>query len=127
IKTVKANGVQIFRTDELTAFVLAGSTASEEEKAEARGERMKNILSQKKDKDADNKESRLEKAKKKKEEFKDPLNKILKRNANTATFSNDVRKETDPVVLIFVAVLLAIAAIVLGTRGIMDIRRDRKR
>ena len=127
MNSAKANGMHFFRTEKLSAFVLAGSTASEEEKAEARGKRMRELMAQKKQEQAENKETRLEKDKKKKEEFKDPLNKLLKRNANTATFSNDVRKETDPVVLIFVAVLLAIAAIVLGTRGIMDIRRDRKR
>ena len=127
MNSAKANGMHFFRTEKLSAFVLAGSTASEEEKAESRGKRMRELMAQKKQEQAENKETRLEKDKKKKEEFKDPLNKLLKRNANTATFSNDVRKETDPVVLIFVAVLLAIAAIVLGTRGIMDIRRDRKR
>lgn len=126
IKSAKANGMHFFKTKKLSAFVLAGSTASEEEKAEARGERMRNLLAQKKQEQADNKESRLEKAKKKKEEFKDPLNKILKRNANTATFSNDVRKETNPAILIFAAGLLAVIAVFAAFKGIMDMRRNKR-
>lgn len=126
IKSAKANGMHFFKTKKLSAFVLAGSTASEEEKAEARGERMRNLLAQKKQEQADNKENRLEKAKKKKEEFKDPLNKLLKRNANTATFSNDVRKETEPTMLIFAAGLLAAIAVFAAFKGIMDMRRNKR-
>lgn len=37
VNSVKANGTQIFKTSTLSAFVMAGSTATEEEKAEARG------------------------------------------------------------------------------------------
>ena len=126
MNSAKANGMHFFKAKKLSAFVLAGSTASEEEKAEARGERMRNLLAQKKQEQADNKENRLEKAKKKKEEFKDPLNKLLKRNANTATFSNDVRKETNPTILIFAAGLLAVIAVFAAFKGIMDMRRNKR-
>lgn len=126
MNSAKANGMHFFKTKKLSAFVLAGSTASEEEKAEARGERMRNLLAQKKQELAENKETRLEKDKKKKEEFKDPLNKLLKRNANTATFSNDVRKETNPTILIFAAGLLAAIAVFAAFKGIMDMRRNKR-
>lgn len=125
VKSVSANGTRFFETKHLEAFVLAGSTATEEEKAEKRGERMKALMARKNDQDADDKRNQLEKDKKKKEEFKDPLNKMLKRNANTATFSNDIRKETEPVYLIFVAAALAAAAVVLGVRGLWEKRRKR--
>lgn len=125
VNSAKTNGMHFFKTDKLADFVLAGSTASEEEKAAARSERMRNLLAQKEKEQAENKESRLEKEKKKKEEFKDPLNKILKRNANTATFSNDVRKESNPAILIFVAGLLAAIAIFAAVKGIMDMRRSK--
>lgn len=39
IESTKANGMQFLRTDHLTAFVMAGSTATPEEKAAARKER----------------------------------------------------------------------------------------
>lgn len=123
VNSVKSNGTQIFKRKKLSAFVMAGSTATEAEKAEARGERMAALMAQKNDKDADNKNNRLEKDQKKKEEYKDPLNKLLKRNANTATFSNDVRKETNPIYLVFVAAVLAAAAVALGIRGLRDSRR----
>ena len=126
MNSAKANGMHFFRTEKLSAFVLAGSTASEEEKAEARGKRMRELMAQKKQEQAENKETRLEKDKKKKEEFKDPLNKLLKRNANTATFSNDVRKETDPTILIFAACFLAAIAVFAAFKGIMDMRRNRR-
>ncbi|MCQ4635642.1 hypothetical protein NE619_02785 [Anaerovorax odorimutans] len=123
VNSVKSNGTQIFKRKKLSAFVMAGSTATEAEKAEARGERMAALMAQKNDKDADNKNNRLEKDQKKKEEYKDPINKLLKRNANTATFSNDVRKETNPIYLVFVAAVLAAAAVALGIRGLRDSRR----
>ena len=126
LKSAKANGMHFFKTGKLSAFVLAGSTASEKEKAEARGERMRNLLAQKEKEQAENKESRLEKEKKKKEEFKDPLNKILKRNANMATFSNDVRKESNPTILIFAAGLLAVIGVFAALKGIMDMRRAKR-
>ena len=126
IESARANGMHFFKTDKLSALVLAGSAASEEEKAEARGERMRNLMAQKKQEKADNKENHLEKAKKKKEEFKDPLNKLLKRNANTATFSNDVRKESNPTILIFAAGLLAAIAVFAAFKGIMDMRRNKR-
>ncbi|MCB6993047.1 hypothetical protein LI177_06060 [bacterium 210820-DFI.6.37] len=125
VDSTKANGTQFFKTKKLTAFVLAGSAATEEEKAQARGERMKALMAQKKDKDDDNKTNQLEKDKKKKEEYKDPLNKLLKRSASTATFSGDVRKETDPLYLIAAAVVLAVAAIALGIRGLRESRKKR--
>lgn len=125
VASAKANGTQIFKTKKLSAFVLAGSAATEEEKAAARSERMKALMAQKKDKDDDNKTNQQEKAKKKKEEYKDPLNKMLKRSESNATFSNDVRKETNPLYLIFAAVVLAGAAVALGIRGLWENRRKR--
>ena len=86
---------------------------------------MQAMMAQKKDKDAQNKLNQLEKAKKKKEEYKDPLNKMLKRNMNTATFSNDVEKETSPVYLILAAVLLALIAISTGIRALILQRREK--
>lgn len=127
IQSVKSNGTQIFKRKTLSALVMAGSTATDAEKAEARGQRMRELMAQKQDQDADDKTNQLEKDKKKKEEFKDPLNKILKRNANTATFSNDVRKETDPMYLIAAAAILAAAAVALGIRGILESRRAKAR
>ena len=106
---------------------MAGSTASDAEKAAARGERVRKMMAQKQDKKADDKQTKLAKAKKKKEEFKDPLNKILKRNANTATFSNDVRKKTDPQILILAAIVLAAVALAVGVRAVTEMRRNRKR
>lgn len=81
-------------------------------------------MAQKNDDDSDNKQNQLEEDKKKKEEYKDPLNKLLKRKENTATFSNDVRKETDPIYLIVVAAALAVAAVGLGIRGLIESRRS---
>lgn len=126
VNSAKANGMHFFKTKKMSAFVLAGSSASEEEKAAARSERMRELLAQKEKERAENKESTIEKEKKKKEEFKDPLNKILKRNANMATFSNDVRRETNPAILILAAVLLALVAVAAALKGIMDMRRDRR-
>ncbi len=127
VESVKVNGTQIFKTKKMSAFVMAGSTATEAEKAEARGKRMAAIMAQKKDKDADNKENRLEKDKKKKEVFRDPLNKLLKRQENTAVFSGDVRKETDPSYLIAVAVILAAAAVAMGVRALVQSREKRRK
>ena len=124
--SVMAEGTQILKTDELSALVVAGSAATEEEKAAARSQKMKSIISQTEDEKKDNKETELAKEKKKKEEFKDPLNKLLKRNANTATFSNDVRKETNPTILIFAAGLLAAIAVFAAFKGIMDMRRNKR-
>lgn len=125
VNSVKSNGTQVFKAKKLSAFVMAGSTATEEEKAQARGERMKALMAQKKDKEDDNRMNQLEKDKKKKEEYKDPLNKMLKRSISTATFSNDVRKETNPLYLIFAAIVLAAAAVALGIRGLRDRRSKR--
>lgn len=126
VASVNANGTQIFKTQEVTDFVLAGSTATEEEKAQARGERMQSIMAQKKDQNADNTQNQLEKKKQKKEQAKDPINKILKRNQNTATFSNDVQKETNPIYLLMAAGILAVAGIALGIRGLWDSRKSRE-
>lgn len=124
MESAKANGTQIFKTKTLDAFVMAGSMATEEEKAEARSDKMKAVMAQKKDKDAENKTNQLQEDQKKKEKYKDPLDKVLKRNQNNATFSNDVRRETDPVYLIFAAALLGAAAVVMGLKGLFSGRRD---
>lgn len=124
MNSVKSNGTQIFKTDTLKAFVMAGSTATEAEKAEARGERLAALMAQKNDDDSDNKQNQLQEDKKKKEVFRDPLNRLLKRSENNATFSNDVRKETDPIYLIVVAGVLASAAVAMGLRGLWESRRN---
>lgn len=124
INSVKSNGTQIFKTDTLKAFVMAGSTATEAEKAEARGERLAALMAQKNDDDSDNKQNQLEEDKKKKEVFQDPLNRLLKHSKSNATFSNDVRKETDPIYLIVIAGILAAAAVAMGLRGLWESRRN---
>lgn len=124
MESAKANGTQIFKTQTLDAFVMAGSEATEEEKAQARSDKMKAVMAQKKDKDADNKNNQLKEDQKKKEKYKDPLDKMLKRSANNATFSNDVRRETDPIYLIFAAAVLGAAAIALGIRGMLSGRGE---
>lgn len=124
VETASANGTKIFKTKKLGDFMMAGSTASEADKAKKRGERIRNIMAQKNDKQADNKQNKLMKDKKKKEQFKDPVDKLLKRNAANATFSNDVRRESSPVVLIFVAAAIAATAVMLGIRGVIDRRRN---
>ena len=124
INSIKSNGTQIFKTDTLKAFVMAGSTATEAEKAEARGERLAALMAQKNDDDSDNKQNQLQEDKKKKEVFRDPLNRLLKRSENNATFSNDVRKETDPIYLIVIAGVLAAAAVAMGLRGLWESRRN---
>ncbi len=124
MESAKANGTQIFKTQILDAFVMAGSEATEEEKAQARSDKMKAVMAQKKDKDADNKNNQLKEDKKKKEQYKDPLDKMLKRSANNATFSNDVRRETDPMYLIFAAAVLGAAAVALGIRGLLSGRGE---
>ena len=83
---------------------------------------MQNLMAQRNDDQADNKEEELSKIKRKQEEYKDPLNKLLKRNQNTASFSSDVQQETDPIYLIAVAILLAVAAVGAGARGIWEMR-----
>lgn len=124
MESAKANGTQIFKTQTLEAFVLAGSEATEEEKAQARSDKMKAVMAQKKDKDADNKNNQLKEDKKKKEKYKDPLDKMLKRSANNATFSNDVRRETNPIYLIFAAAILGATAVALGIRGLLSGRGE---
>lgn len=124
IETASANGTKIFKTEKLGDFVMAGSTASEADKAKKRSERMKKLMAQKKDKQADNKQNKLMKDKKKKEQFKDPVDKLLKRSAVNATFSNDVRRESSPSVLIFVAAAIAAIAVMLGIRGLIDRKRN---
>ena len=124
MNSVKSNGTQIFKTDTRKAFVMAGSTATEAEKAEARGERLAALMARKNDDDSDNKQNQLQEDKKKKEVFRDPLNRLLKRSENNATFSNDVRKETDPIYLIVVAGVLASAAVAMGLRGLWESRRN---
>lgn len=124
MECVKANGTQIFKTDTLTAFLMAGSTATEAEKAEARGERLAALMAQKEDSDPDNRQNQLKEEQRKKEIFKDPLDKLLKRNENTAAFSQDVEKEVSPVYLIGIAGLLAAAAIIMGIRGVWEKRRE---
>lgn len=124
INSVKSNGTQIFKTDTLKAFVLAGSTATEEEKAEARGERLAALMAQKNDKDSDNRQNQLEEDKKKKEVFQDPLNRLLKRAENNAVFSGDVQRKTNPIYLIVIAGVLAAAAVAMGLRGLWESRRN---
>lgn len=124
IETASANGTKIFRTEKLGDFVMAGSTATEKDKAKKRADRMKKLMAQKNDRQADNKKNELIKDKKKKEQFKDPVDKLLKRNAANATFSSDVRRESSPVVLIFAVAAIAAAAVILGIRGIIDRRRN---
>lgn len=124
IETASANGTKIFKTKKLGDFVMAGSTASEADKQKKHSDRMKKLMAQKKDKQADNKQNKLMKDKKKKEQFKDPVDKLLKRNAANATFSNDVRRESSPAVLIFVAAAIAAIAVMLGIRGIIDRKRN---
>lgn len=124
IETASANGTKIFKTEKLGDFVMAGSTASEADKAKKRSERMRELMAQKKDKQADNKQNKLMKDKKKKEQFKDPVDKLLKRSAVNATFSNDVKRESSPAVLIFVAAAIAAIAVMLGIRGLIDRKRN---
>lgn len=124
IEAASANGTKIFKTDKLGDFVMAGSTASEADKAKKRSERMRELMAQKKDKQADNKQNKLMKDKKKKEQFKDPVDKLLKRSAVNATFSNDVKRESSPAVLIFVAAAIAAIAVMLGIRGLIDRKRN---
>ena len=71
-----------------------------------------------------NKQNKLMKDKKKKEQFKDPVDKLLKRSAVNATFSNDVKRESSPAVLIFVAAAIAAIAVMLGIRGLIDRKRN---
>ena len=66
----------------------------------------------------------IDKDKKKKEQFKDPVDKLLKRSAVNATFSNDVKRESSPAVLIFVAASIAAIAVMLGIRGLIDRKRN---
>ena len=124
IETASANGTKIFKTEKLGDFVMAGSTASEADKQKTRGERMKKLMAQKNDRQADNKQNKLMKDKKKKEQFKDPVDKLLKRSAVNATFSNDVKRESSPAVLIFVAAAIAAIAVMLGIRGLIDRKRN---
>ena len=124
IETASANGTKIFKTKKLGDFVMAGSTASEADKSKKRSERMKKLMAQKKDKQADNKQNKLMKDKKKKEQFRDPVDKLLKCGAVNATFSNDVKRESSPAVLIFVAAAIAAIAVMLGIRGLIDRKRN---
>lgn len=120
LDSVRANGTQTFRQKILSAFVVAGSAATEAEKAEARGERMKALMAQKKDKRADNKENQLKKSQKQKEEYQNPLSYMMKESQNPASFSNDIRKETDPVYVLYLAAVLAVCAIIMGIRGLKE-------
>ena len=124
IETASANGTKIFKTEKLGDFVMAGSTASEADKQKKHSDRMRELMAQKKDKQADNKQNKLMKDKKKKEQFKDPVDKLLKCGAVNATFSNDVKRESSPAVLIFVAAAIAAIAVMLGIRGLIDRKRN---
>lgn len=123
ITSVIASGTQIFKDRKLGNIVLAGSAATAEEKAQARGDRMRQIMAQQQEKNAENKTQELAAAKKKKEEYKEPLDNMLKRSANAATFSNDVRRKTNPGYLIFLAAALGLAAVAMGIRGLRESRK----
>ena len=59
IETASANGTKIFKTEKLGDFVMAGSTASEADKQKKHSDRMRELMAQKKDKQADNKQNKL--------------------------------------------------------------------
>ena len=120
IESVQADDMKVFKSEKLGDIVMAGSTATEEEMAQARSDRMKAVTKHADDNDNDNRETELAKEKKKKAEFKDPVNTLLKRSVNTATFSNDVRRQTDPVYLIIAAIALAAAALIMGIRRMWE-------
>lgn len=126
IKSVSSDGMRIFHSRSLGDIVVAGSTATAEEMSQTQSDRMRNVMKQTRDDSRDNKELELAKEKKKKEEYKDPVSKMLVRSANNAEFSSDVKRETDPVMLIFAAAALAVVAVMLGIRGAVDIRRSRR-
>ena len=81
---------------------------------------MKALMAQKKDKRADNKENQLKKSQKQKEEYQNPLSYMMKESQNPASFSNDIRKETDPVYVLYLAAVLAVCAIIMGIRGLKE-------
>lgn len=123
IKSLRAEDTRIFKQKNLTSFVMAGSAATEEEKAEARNQRMKALMAQKRDKDGTDKDNQLKQKQEKKEQYKDPLNYMMRQNRSNASFSSDIMQETDPVYVIYLAALLAVCAAAMGIRGLQAERK----
>lgn len=123
IQSLQAEDTRIFKQKTLTSFVMAGSAATEEEKAEARSQRMKALMAQKRDRDGNSKENQLKQKQETKEQYKDPLNYMMKQSRSDASFSSDIMQETDPVYIIYLAALLAVCAAAMGIRGLQAERK----
>ena len=128
IKSVKSNGIQILKSDLKSALVMAGAqvTAKDKKKENQNKDKTVRVMGAENSSDGDRSDNVLSTAKKKKEVFKDPVNKLLNRNANLASFSNDVKQKSNPVYLIFFAAILAVTAVVLGLSALMKGRHERK-
>lgn len=122
VKSVAAGGTRIFQSQRLGHLVLAGSMATDAEKAQARSQRLQKLMAQTEDSRGDNKEQELQKTARKKEVFVEPLNAMMKRQASAADFSDEVRRETDPVYLIIVAGILAAAAVAMALRRMWELK-----
>ena len=136
IRSVRSNGVQTFKSDLKSMYAMAGKAATEEDKAAARREQTQNngggdnnststMGTNKNDNNqGDRSDNVLDTAKKKKEAFKDPITKILKRNDVLAPFSGEVKQKTDPVYLIIFSIILALVAAVLGINAMRKKRES---
>lgn len=113
----KAGGYALFSSNVSGDFLMAGAEATEEEKKQTDTDRKQTIIAEKDSDDDQIKENELESKKKKKEEFKNPLNNLLKEDEPESPFSEDVRRESNPIYLILIAIAIALAGIVQGVRG----------
>ena len=113
----KAGGYALFSSNVSGDFLMAGAEATEEEKKQTETDRKQTIIAEKDSDDDQIKENELESKKKKKEEFKNPLNNLLKEDEPESPFSEDVRRESNPIYLILIAIAIALAGIVQGVRG----------
>ena len=124
IKSSRANGIQIFNSDLKSPVVMAGATATEIDKSKARNSKAASLMGNGNGDRGDRSDSILTNSTKKKEVFQDPVNKLLTKNENLATFSNDVKIKTNPMYLIIFAAALALVAITLGINAMRRARRN---
>lgn len=122
----RAGDTLFFKTKWVGDYVLAGKPAGSDEKARARAAKFRELMKQRKAEQANQKVRELQKAQKKAEDYRDPVGRMLEPEQNDASFSADVRRQTNPAYLLLIAAALGAAGIAFAIRGFMDLRRRRR-